>query len=411
MKIVFAFLGKCLLWLFSIAWLPAMVVGQDDVKGGRINHRNHYFNQGAKALDDENYEDAVRYFDRSLSFDAYHIESYFLRAMAKENVSDDEGALTDYNIILHMVPDHVEALFGRGLLYFHMNKYEFSESDFLTLLTMPMRETNAIFFRLSNYESGVSGVMTMEGKEAEIHNYLGLVRGKLNKNDSAKYHFTRAIELNGIDPNYYVNRGQLNEKIGVISAARADYEGALLIDPGNELATYNLLRLSDDEQSIDLYSALINENPEFDEPYAQRGLAKYNTGDFRGALNDYNKAITINPNDFENYVNRGLIKEKLRDHKGAYRDFGKAIDLNPGYAKAYLNRGNILAKERRYIDAIEDYDQAISLDPTIALAFYNRGVARYNTRDHDGACEDVRQAKILGMTSAEDTIERMCSED
>ena len=390
---------------------PFLSIGQGNIKGGRTGHRNHYFDLGQKALESEDYKEAVRHFNRALSYDAYYTDAYYLRAMARENIGDIEGALTDYNIILHMIPDHIEALFGRALLYYHDGKLEFAEGDFLTLLTTPKRETNAIFFRLSNYESGVSGVMTMEGREAEIHNYLGLVRNKLMKYDSARYHFNEAINLNGTDPNIFVNRGILSEELHDIEGARVDFERALAIDPGNDLAIYNLLRLSNDSQSIDLYTDLINENPEFDEPYAQRALAKYNIGDFRGALNDYNKAIQINNKSPENYLNRGLIREKLRDFRGAYNDFDLAIKLNPDYTKAYLNRGNVLNKERFYQEAITNYDKVISLDPVNAMAYYNRGVARFNIKDRKRACDDVTRAFELGMTSANKTADKMCSED
>ncbi len=384
---------------------------QDDVRGGRVSHRNHYFDMGRDALEESRYEEAISHFNTSLSFDTYYTESYYLRGMAKKNIGDDDGALTDYNIILHMIPDHVEALFGRGLLYFHMGKLEYAEDDFKKLLAAPMRETNAIFFRIANFESGVSGVMTMEGKEAEVHNYLGLVMSRLTKLDSALDHYNTAIALSGTDPNFYVNRGLLHEESGDLDKAKIDYESALDLDPGNNLATYNLLRLSDDSQSIDLYTNLIDAHPEFDEPYAQRGLAKYNVGDFSGALNDYNKAIEINNKDPENFLNRGIVKEKCRDFGGAYNDYNIAIQLNPQYAKAYLNRGNILTKERHFTRAITDYDMAIAIDSTSAMTFYNRGVARYSAKDRDGACNDVKWALNLGMPTAAKAVNKMCGEE
>lgn len=389
----------------------SITIAQDDVRGGRMDHRNHYFDMGRDALEESRYDEAIRHFNKSLSFDAYHTESYYLRGMAKENIGDDDGALTDYNIILHMIPDHVEALFGRGLLYFHMGKLEYAEDDFRKLLTTSMKETNAIFFRIANFESGVSGVMTMNGKGAEIHNYLGLVMSRLSKLDSAMDHYNTAIALSGTDPNFYINRGLLHEELNNRDDAKIDYESALAIDQGNSLATYNLLRLSDDSQSIDLYTSLIDTNPEFDEPYAQRGLAKYNIRDFRGALNDYNKAIEINNKDHENFLNRGMIKEKLRDFGGAYNDYDKAIKLSPEYAKAYLNRGNVLTKERYFKQAISDYDKAIAIDPSNAMTFYNRGVARYSAKDRAGACKDVKWALNLGMPTATKAVINMCDKD
>ena len=124
--------------------------GQDEIRGGRIDHRNHYFEQGKAHFQQEEYTDALEHFNKTLSYDAYHKESYFLRAMTREYLGDDEGALTDYNIILHMAPEHTEALFGRGLLYFNMGKLDYAERDLLKLIDTPVKETNAIFFRLTN---------------------------------------------------------------------------------------------------------------------------------------------------------------------------------------------------------------------------------------------------------------------
>jgi len=57
------------------------------------------------------------------------------------------------------------------------------------------------------------------------------------------------------------------------------------------------------------------------------------------AINDYNKAIELNPKHSKAYYNRGLAKGELKDYRGAIQDFNKAIELNPNYAKAYYNRG------------------------------------------------------------------------
>ena len=51
------------------------------------------------------------------------------------------------------------------------------------------------------------------------------------------------------------------------------------------------------------------------------------------------KAIELNPNYAKAYYNRGIAKFDLQDYKGAIADYTKAIELNPNYAKAYYNRG------------------------------------------------------------------------
>ena len=368
-----------------------------------------YYEKGQDALDSNHYQDAIEYFDKCLQYDPYALEPYFLRAMAKENIGDKDGALTDYNIILHMIPEHVEALFSRGLLYYHMGKYEYSESDFERLIVTPVNETAAVFFKFSNYESGVIGVMTMEAKEAEAYNYLGLIRSKLGKHQQAIGDFNKAISLYPGDPNFYINRGLAFEGDRQLEPAKKDYTKALVIDDTNILAKYNLLRLSDDKESIALYDDMIGGDHLIAEPIAQRGFAKYNIGDYQGALKDYDLALSIDDSYYEFYLNRGMIKEKLRNLAGAVSDYSEAIRLRPDFAKAHFNRGNVLVKQHKYERAISDYSKAILFDKNNPLTFYNRGVANYNLMDYEAACDDVTHALELGLISAGKSVEAMCN--
>ena len=64
------------------------------------------------------------------------------------------------------------------------------------------------------------------------------------------------------------------------------------------------------------------------EDYFASGLAKYNQGDYRGAIQDYKKAIEINPNYAEAYISRGNAKVKLGDSKSAIQDYNKATEIN-----------------------------------------------------------------------------------
>ena len=74
------------------------------------------------------------------------------------------------------------------------------------------------------------------------------------------------------------------------------------------------------------------------EDYYNRGNAKGNSQDYKGAIADYTKAIELNPNFAAAYNNRGNAKSDLQDYLGAIADCTKAIELNPNYAYAYNNR-------------------------------------------------------------------------
>lgn len=103
-----------------------------------------------------------------------------------------------------------------------------------------------------------------------------------------------------------------------------DLSGALLLDPGHELA-----RLT-------------------------RGVAYMNTDRVKLAIDDFSKAIETNPVYGRAYHLRGMAYATLGDLERAERDFDKAIELKPEYGAAYLSRANLLSQMGQEERAKED---------------------------------------------------------
>ena len=61
-------------------------------------------------------------------------------------------------------------------------------------------------------------------------------------------------------------------------------------------------------------------------------MAKQQSGDMKGAIEDYSKGIEFNPKYAEAYFNRGNSKAALGDLQGALQDFNKAIENNPSFS-------------------------------------------------------------------------------
>ena len=93
----------------------------------------------------------------------------------------------------------------------------------------------------------------------------------------------------------------------------------------------------------------------------ERGIAKGQLQNYRGALKDFNKAIELNPDFAQAYNTRGWAKRGLHNYKGALEDFDKAIRLKPNHARAYNNRGATKLDLKDYNGAMEDFNKAIEL--------------------------------------------------
>jgi Tfp pilus assembly protein PilF len=78
--------------------------------------------------------------------------------------------------------------------------------------------------------------------------------------------------------------------------------------------------------------------------YSNRGLTKFEKGDFDGALADYNRSVELSPASFQPYINRGIVKNKVGDENGSNSDFSKAIELNPNARAIIESKGYPIAK-------------------------------------------------------------------
>ncbi|MBK7409795.1 MAG: tetratricopeptide repeat protein [Saprospirales bacterium] len=101
-------------------------------------------------------------------------------------------------------------------------------------------------------------------------------------------------------------------------------------------------------------------------PFTNRGLAKKIQGDTEGAMADYNQAIIANPGHAKAYLNRGNIYFNAGQHDLAIENHNKTIELDPGNQKAYSSRGAAFASIGQYDLALADFDKAIEMDPNFS---------------------------------------------
>jgi tetratricopeptide (TPR) repeat protein len=144
-------------------------------------------------------------------------------------------------------------------------------------------------------------------------------------------HFTRAIKLNPLSAEAFINRG-------IARAMSADVEGSI----------------GDFDEAIRL-------NPRDDTAYCCRGSA-LGAMDKPRAIADFSRAIEINPGNAEAYYNRGVAHYGLAEFDAAIADCTKAIELNPRRANAYYTLGNAFAEKEDWDQAISSHDQAVALN-------------------------------------------------
>ncbi len=313
-----------------------------------------------------------------------------------------------------MRPDNVDALFSRATIRYQLQKYDQAREDFLRLLQLPPGVTQSVYYNRAATPGGVNQVITSQGNNRPIvYNYIGMIDLRQKAYTKAIAWLDSAIHLEPREADYYVNRALARQNLGDSTAALADYNKALSINPRHTMALHNIAVFKRaggakaKQEAQDPLERAIDSDSSMLYPYLERAWQRMEGGYYKGAIADYTKALEIEDRDPEIWLGRGLARERTKDYSGAFSDYTQAIALKEDYVKAWVNRANVLMKQERYKDAADDYTVALVYKADLGAAYYNRAIARYHLKNAD-ACSDLLKAESLGMKPDAKMKERIC---
>jgi tetratricopeptide (TPR) repeat protein len=102
---------------------------------------------------------------------------------------------------------------------------------------------------------------------------------------------------------------------------------------------YQRLQKGDLKGALDDYNEVIRLEPQDPENYLNRCVVKEKMQDHAGALADYSHALKLDEKNPKAWACRGNIVSKLGNYKEAIEDYSAAIILDGTYALAWYNRG------------------------------------------------------------------------
>jgi tetratricopeptide (TPR) repeat protein len=178
--------------------------------------------------------------------------------------------------------------------------------------------------------------------------------------------------------------------------------------------SYDLLQVNS-KKAKELAEALIREYPDFALGYFALGTIYGNAlGQYSTALIQYNKSIDLDPKFPNSWLNRGIAKIELKDFKGAREDFNQAISLKRGYALGYILRGVAnynLEDNNAMLSDLEiglqlDFkalanvlgiagnavNKAIEMAPENVNYYFSRGYAHFANKNYRAALADFTRA-------------------
>lgn len=149
-----------------------------------------------------------------------------------------------------------------------------------------------------------------------------------------------------------------------------------------------------------VYRQILRMIPDHPDALYLSGLAAYEAGRCKDAVEQISKAIHISPvGPFYYGLGNALFKLGMLDE--AVESFREALRLAPDIDAAYFSLGNALRAQGKLDEAIENFRKALLLKPDFVEACNNLGVALKDQGRLDEAIESFRKALLLKPGSAE----------
>jgi protein O-GlcNAc transferase len=266
----------------------------------------------------EQYETAGAVCLKGLEADRTNVYLLYVAAGALFRQGRLQDALSQFDRLLLLEPNHVAAITERSTVLLALEQYDAAAA-------------------------GLEKAIALDPGYAEAHLNRGMLYGRLKRHDDAIGSFDKALRL---DPN--------------LGNAWLGYGGVL----------FELRRFEEALAAYDKAEAL-RAHP--DEVWIGRGNALFELQRYPEASAAYDNALALKPGSAEAWVGRGNVSREFKQHDEALAAYDKALTFKTGIAEAWLGRGNILLDLRRYEEALAAYDVALSFRGGLAEAWLGRG--------------------------------------
>jgi tetratricopeptide (TPR) repeat protein len=287
-------------------------------------------------------DERVRLFTEAIRLNPAYPDVFAVRALARQQIGDLQGALQDYSEAIRIDPDR-----------------------------------------------------------ADLFDFRGITRAAVGDRDGALEDFNTAIRIDPDLADSFQNRGRIRCAAGDLEGGLGDFNEAIRLRPDLPEALVGRGRArvfkGDLEAGLRDFNEAIRLMPDCSEAWAARAGVRRDKGDLNGALLDYDELLRFEPSDAIALSNRGHVRLAKGDLEGALKDYGESLRLKPEYAKAFSGRAIVHLQRGDFEASLKDLNEAIRLDPDDADARFNRSkLRRFYAGDEKGARLDEREALRLG---------------
>jgi tetratricopeptide (TPR) repeat protein len=166
------------------------------------------------------------------------------------------------------------------------------------------------------------------------------------------------------------------------------------------------------DSSINWYSKAINKNSTDPDFYDSRALAYTGLKQLSKALDDINIALKFKPDNDIYLNNRGLIKQKQLKYQEALEDFNRVLKIDSSLVNnlsTYINISFCHLKTGQYNKALEECNKVIDQIPNVPYALLVRGQVYMALLKTEAACDDFNLLYDLDSKMGKEYVEKFCN--
>jgi len=348
----------------------------DDLALARLIRGSARMALGDKVMAREDYVEALKRYDSLVDSKNPEALDLFRRAAAHDALGDTEKALYDYGRAIRLDPGATLAFLGRGvLLATRKRAYERAIEDFNKVLVLEPDNVQALIRRGDAFSQlGETGrglvdldrAIALAPQSTQAYFYRGLIHARRNETVAALSDYNAALERGPRNVEALTSRAAIFSLEGKLDLAIGDLDAAIAVDKDNQYAFFN------------------------------RGFARFAQANYQKAIDDYTSAIALDPSFGLAYNNRALARAVVgKDLPQALADCDMALKLLPGNLDVRDTRGFVYLKLGDPALALNEYNAALEKDPNRTTALFGGGLAKIRMGNAKSGEGDQAAARAL----------------
>lgn len=373
--------------------------------------QNNYYEQGLKALDQNQYQVAVDDFLKAIEAEPQEYTLHFNLALAYSLLGKDVDAIPQYKKVLELKPGLYQADLNLGITLVRSKQPADALPYLAAAVEQKPREYRPNYYLAAallasddfpKAEQAYATALTLDPKSPDAELGLAHALSKQNKLTDAAPHFKKAAELN---PKY--NDGLL-ELAALYEAQKQPAEAIALYqqfpdNPGAQERLGELLLSSGQPaDAVTHFQAAIEKSP----TTANRAAlaeAYIKNKEPDKALPVTDAILSADPNNFDIRMLHGRILRDQRKFAAAAQDFARATQMKPDYPNPWSELAGVLVMSEDYPAALGALDRLAVLHAEKPGHVYLRAIVLDKIRQVKPALESYQ--KFLAMSNGQNPDE------